>query len=193
MPTVNAPARDGAAIVTGTMANTLRHLLAAVLIAASAPLLTACETMDRPARLRGGTAVEAAAPVVRHYAATWNDRDMTGFGALFASDARYVNGAGTFLRGRAAIVATHRDVRKRYPESARMSTVLRGARAITNDAVVAVMAVTIRDGPKPEAIYATRLTLTLVRRDGAWVIAHAQAAPNALASADATPTAQHTP
>jgi uncharacterized protein (TIGR02246 family) len=153
----------------------MRHLLAAILIAASAPALTACETINSPDRVAKNTVVEAAAGVVRSYARTWNDRDMTGFGALYAPDARYVNSTGTFLRGRSAIVATHRDTRKRYPESARMSTTLRGARAITNDAIVAVMGLTIRDDPKPEPVYATRLTLTLVKREGVWVIAQAQA------------------
>ncbi len=174
LPTVNARACTRAAILA-TMRNTKRHLLAALLIALATPAFTACETMDSPARLHSGTPVEAANGVIRKYARTWNDRDMTGFGALFAPDARYVNGAGAFIRGRTAIVATHRNVRKRYPENARMSTTLRGARAITNDTVVAVMALTIRDDPKPEALYSTRLTLTLVRRDSAWVIAHAQA------------------
>lgn len=174
MPTVNTHALTDAAILAA-MTNTRRHLLAALLIAVSAPLLTSCETIDSPARLHRGTPVEVAAPLIRSYARTWNDRDMTGFGALFAPDARYVNGAGTFIRGRSAIVATHRTVRRQYPETARMSTTLRGARAITNDTIVAVMALTIRDGPKPEATYATRVTLTLVRRDSAWVIAQAQA------------------
>ena len=99
---------------------------------------------------------------------------MAGFGALFASDARYVNSEGAFLRGRSAIVARHRDTRRRYPDSARMSTTVRGARALTDDAMVVVMGLAIRDGPKPEPTYASRLTLTLVRRDGAWVIAQAQ-------------------
>lgn len=153
----------------------MRHLIAAVFIALAAPLLSACETLDSPERVGRTTVVETATSVVRRYASTWNARDMAGFGALYAADARYVNSSGTFLRGRTAIVSRHRDTRKNYPENARMNTVLRGARAITDDAIVAVMALTIRDGPNPEPTYTTRLTLTLVRREGAWVIAQAQA------------------
>ena len=118
---------------------------------------------------------EAAAGVVRSYARTWNERDMRGFGALYAADARHVNTSGTFLRGRSAIVAAHRDNRGRYAQDAKMSTQLRGARAITNDAIVAVMAVQIKDRAHAEPVSATRLTLTLVKREGAWVIAQAQA------------------
>lgn len=153
----------------------MRHLLAALFLAASASALSGCETFDSPERVGQTTVTEAATGVVSRYAATWNARDMAAFGALFAADARYVNSSGSFLRGRAAIVARHRETRRGYPENAYMVTSLRGARAITDDAIVAVMRLSIREGPKPEATYATRLTLTLVRREGAWVIAQAQA------------------
>lgn len=170
----------------------MRSLTMAALLAAL-PMLSACETLNSPERVQRDTVTEAARAVTRSYARTWNARDMTAFGALYASDARHVNTSGSFLRGRAAIVAAHRDNRQRYPESARMSTSLRGARAITNDAIVAVMAVAIRDDPRPEPLSATRLTLTLVRRDGAWVIAQAQASLNATATTAApAPTAART-
>lgn len=153
----------------------MRHWIAIALVAAAMPMLTACETLDSPERVASSTVTQTAAGVVRRYASTWNDRDMTGFGALYAADARYVNSSGTFLRGRSAIVARHRDTRKNYPEGARMNTTLRGARAITDDAIIAVMRMTIRDDPRPEPVYTTSLTLTLVKREGAWVIAQAQA------------------
>lgn len=160
----------------------MRHLMMAALLAAALPMLGACETLNSPSRVQQDTVLEAARGVTRSYARTWNARDMTAFGALYASDARHVNTTGASLRGRAAIVAAHRDNRKRYAERAYMTTSLRGARAITNDAIVAVMAMTIRDGALPEPISTTRLTLTLVRRDGAWVIAQAQASGGSAAA-----------
>lgn len=169
----------------------MRHLLLAALIAALP--LSACETMNSPDRVGSDKVVASATGVIRQYARTWNDRDMTGFGALFATDARYVNSEGTFLRGRSAIVARHRSTRGRYADTARMSTSLRGARAITNDAIIAVMGMAIRDGARPEPIHDSRLTLTLVKREGAWVIAQAQASPSPQAAAPSnTPTAART-
>lgn len=98
------------------------------------------------------------------------------FGALYAEDARHVTLAGEFLRGRSAIVAAHRGNRARYASDVRMVTRLEGARAITNDAVVAVMIVEyVNDPSAPNRIQSARLTLTLVRRGSDWLIAQAQA------------------
>jgi uncharacterized protein (TIGR02246 family) len=143
---------------------------------AFAPMLAACETLNSPTMLQRGTVMEAARRVSERYASTWNANDMAGFGALYAGDARHVNLTGGFMRGRTAIVTAHRASRERFGDGVRMVTQLEGARAITNDTIVAVMRVEYVNVPaQPNGIQAARLTLTLARRAGAWVIAQAQA------------------
>jgi uncharacterized protein (TIGR02246 family) len=84
--------------------------------------------------------------------------------------------SGEFLRGRAQIVAAHRANRARYADNVRMVTRLEGARAITNDTIVAVMIVEyVNDQSAPNGIQAARLTCTLARSQGQWLIAQAHA------------------
>ncbi|HWA00659.1 MAG TPA: SgcJ/EcaC family oxidoreductase [Caulobacterales bacterium] len=118
--------------------------------------------------------------VAAEYAAAWNANDRARFGALFAADARYVNLNGQFLRGRSQIVATHWTTRAGYAPGVRLATRLEGARAITNDTIVAVMRLEqVNDPTAPGGIQAARITLTLARRGHDWVIAQAQASqPN---------------
>ena len=139
-------------------------------------ILPACETSRTNAMIAREDVMENARRVTERYASSWNANDMAAFGALYTSDARHVNTDGEFLRGRPAIVAAHRANRGRYAESVRMVTRLEGARAITDDAIVAVMVMEIVNDPaRPSTVQATRLTLTLARRDGAWLIAQAHA------------------
>ena len=120
--------------------------------------------------------MEVAQRITDRYASSWNANDMAAFGALYAADARHVTLAGEFLRGRGPIVAAHRASRARYGDGVRMATRLEGARAITNDAIVAVMILEyVNDPSAANRIQSARLTLTLARRDGDWVIAQAQA------------------
>jgi uncharacterized protein (TIGR02246 family) len=143
---------------------------------ALAPVLSACETLNSPAMLQRDTVMESARHIAERYASTWNANDMASFGALYTGDARHVTLSGDFLRGRTAIVAAHRANRARYAANVRMVTRLEGARAITNDTIVAVMRLEyVNDPAAPNGIQAARLTLTLARRGGGWRIAQAQA------------------
>lgn len=154
----------------------MRELLLATLIVGSALSASGCSTLTNSQLIERSDVMEVSRRITERYASTWNGNDMAGFGALYAADARHVNVAGDFLRGRTAIVAAHRENRARYAEGVRMATRLEGARAITNDAIVAVMLMEIVNDPtRPNAVQATRLTLTLARRGGDWVIAQAQA------------------
>ncbi|MES1158532.1 MAG: SgcJ/EcaC family oxidoreductase [Terricaulis silvestris] len=120
--------------------------------------------------------MDTARRVVADYAAAWNANDRGRFGSLFAEDARYVNLSGQFLRGRSQIVATHWSTRATYAPGVRMATRLEGARAVTNDTIVAVMRMEqVNDPSAPGGILAARITLTLVRRGHDWQIAQAQA------------------
>jgi uncharacterized protein (TIGR02246 family) len=155
----------------------MRHIFIAVALAASAFTASGCaSTGARGALIERTDVMEGARRVAERYASAWNANDMSGFGALFTADARYVNLQGAFLRGRSAIVAAHRETRARYAAGVRMATRLEGARAITNDAVIAVMVMEIVNDPaRAGDVQASRLTLTLVRQGDAWLIAQAHA------------------
>lgn len=152
----------------------MRHIILAVVLAASALALPACSTTSE--MIQRDQVMETARRVTERYASTWNANDMAGFGALYASDARHVTLGGEFLRGRSQIVAAHRANRARYAADVRMVTRLEGARAITNDAIVSVMILEyVNDPSAPNRIQSARVTLTLARRGGEWQIAQAQA------------------
>lgn len=154
----------------------MRQFLIAALLAASTLTVAGCAATSGGTMVARDSMMENARRIADRYASTWNASDWAGFGALYAADARHVTLSGDFLRGRAAIVTAHRDSRARLAHGVRMVTRLEGARAITNDAVVAVMLVEyVNDPAAPNRIQSARVTLTLARRSGDWVIAQAQA------------------
>jgi len=152
----------------------MRQIILAFFLAAGALATPACTT-SAPFMQRD-TVMDVARRVSADYAEAWNSNDRARFGALFANDARYVNMNGQFLRGRTQIVDTHWTTRATYSPNVRMATRLEGARAITDDTIIAVMRMEQVNMPNaPGGIQAARLTLTLAKRGGAWVIAQAQA------------------
>ena len=153
----------------------MRQLIMALMFATCA--LSGCETSRQAAiYIERSNVMETARRMSERYASTWNANDMEGFGALYAADARHVTLGGVFLRGRSQIVSVHRDNRARYADGVRLVTRLEGARAITNDAIVAVLILEyVNDPNAPNRIQTARLTLTLARRGDAWLIAQAQA------------------
>lgn len=154
----------------------MRHVLFAALVAASVLSLPGCTTFPDAAFIERSDVMERAQQVSDRYASAWNANDMAAFGALYTPDARHVTLNGEFLRGRDAIVAAHRASRARYAAGVRMVTRLEGARAITRDAIVAVVRVEyVNDPARPGAVQAARLTLTLVERSTFWFIAQAHA------------------
>jgi uncharacterized protein (TIGR02246 family) len=154
----------------------MRHIIFAALIAMSAIALPGCASTATSSLIARDDVMETSRRVSADYAAAWNAGDMARFGALYAAEARHVTLSGEFLRGRQAIVATHRANRERYADNVRMVTRLEGARAITNDAIVAVMIVEYTNvAGAPNGIQAARLTTTLVRDGRDWRIAQAHA------------------
>jgi len=151
----------------------MRHIILAALAALSVLALPGCASTTPGSLIQRDNVMEAARRVSADYAAAWNASDMNRFGALYTPDARHVTLGGEFLRGRQTIIVAHRAGRERAGENARMATRLEGARAITNDAIVAVMVVEYLNAPSP--IQSARLTMTLTRQNGAWRIAQAHA------------------
>lgn len=152
----------------------MRYIILAALLAVSAFALPSCAT-NAPL-IERTQVMETARHISERYASTWNANDMAGFGALYTADARHVTLGGEFLRGRSQIVAAHRDNRAHYASGVRMVTRLEGARAITNDAIVAVMIVEyVNDPGASGGIQAARLTCTLARQGSEWRIAQAHA------------------
>lgn len=158
----------------------MRHILLAALLALSSLGLSACSTSSGSSPIARTQVMDVSQRIADRYASAWNANDMAAFGALYAADARHVTLGGEFLRGRQQIVTAHRASRTNFGDGVRMATRLEGARAITDDAIVAVMIVEYVNAPNaPNRIQSARLTLTLARRSGDWVIAQAQASsPN---------------
>jgi uncharacterized protein (TIGR02246 family) len=149
----------------------MRHIFFAAALA-----LSGCATSASTSPIVRTQVMDVSQRIAGRYASTWNADDMAAFGALYAADARHVTLAGEFLRGRSQIVAAHRASRARYAEGVRMATRLEGARAITDDAIVAVMILEYVNAPGAAGrVQSARLTLTLARREGEWRIAQAQA------------------
>jgi len=156
----------------------MRRIIFAALVALSTVALAGCATTTGSSYIERTQVMEVAHRMSADYAAAWNANDMARFGALYASEARHVTMSGEFLRGRSQIVAAHQATRARYAGNVRMVTRLEGARAITNDAIVAVMVVEyVNDPGAPNGIQSARLTCTLARQQGRWLIAQAHASP----------------
>jgi uncharacterized protein (TIGR02246 family) len=154
----------------------MRQLMFAALFALSAIALPSCASTTTGSLIARDDVMENSRRVAADYAAAWNAGDMNRFGALYTSESRHVTLSGEFIRGRAAIVTSHRATREHYADNVRMVTRLEGARAITNDAIVAVMIVEYTNvANAPDGIQAARLTTTLVREGGDWRIAQAHA------------------
>jgi uncharacterized protein (TIGR02246 family) len=154
----------------------MRHIMLAALLALSPLGLASCAGAQGGSPIARPQVMDVSQRIADRYASSWNANDMAAFGALYAADARHVTLAGEFLRGRAQIVAAHRATRARYGEAVRMATRLEGARAITDDAIVAVMILDyVNDPSAANRIQSARMTLTLARRGNEWVIAQATA------------------
>ncbi len=155
----------------------MRQILVAASLALAALSVSACETSPSATALIERTEVMSVSRALSdRYASAWNAKDMAAFGALYLPDARHVNMSGEFLRGRNTITDVHRRNRASYSPSVRMISQLEGARAITEDAIVAVVRLEIVNDPaKPGGVNSSRVTFTLVRRDNEWKIAQAHA------------------
>ena len=155
----------------------MRRVLIAISLALAALVVSACETRPAATPLIERTEVMSVSRAMAdRYASAWNAKDMAAFGTLYLPDARHVNMSGEFLRGRNTIVDVHRRNRTSYSPSVRMTSQLEGARAIAEDAIVAVVRLEIVNDPaKPGAVSTSRVTFTLVRRDNEWKIAQAHA------------------
>ena len=83
------------------------------------------------------TADEAA--IRQLFAATitaWDEADAEAFGAAFTEDADYVIFVGTHYRGRAAIIAMHDVLWRRFLKGSRLLGHVTGIRFITDDVAV---------------------------------------------------------
>lgn len=156
-----------------------RHAFAALAAIMSLAAAGCATTPSAPAPLIERSAVmESARMVALRYADAWSTGDWAAFGALYTPDARHVNTSGEFWRNRAQIVDIHRKNRAAMASSVRMTARLEGARAITSNAIVAVVRLEVVNDPaKPGAVSATLVTFTLVERDAQWRVAQAHAYP----------------
>jgi uncharacterized protein (TIGR02246 family) len=155
-----------------------RNALAALAVITCLSAAACTTTTQQQPLIERTTVMDSARMLSLRYADAWSTSDWPGFGALYTADARHVNTTGEFWRGRAQIVDVHRKNRATLPANVRMTARLEGARAISDDAIVAVVRLEIVNDPaKPGAVSATRVTFTLVERDAQWRIAQAHGYP----------------
>jgi uncharacterized protein (TIGR02246 family) len=112
------------------------------------------------------------------FQAAWNAHDMAAFGALFWSDATFVNRFATFTRGVEAIVALHRGIHETVYRDSVLRNELLSADLVADGVAVVHFWSRLSTGPAHPAgshDVDTLLMAVLTRRDGAWRI---QAAEN---------------
>jgi uncharacterized protein (TIGR02246 family) len=80
---------------------------------------------------------ETAHRILASLEASWNRADGAAYGAHFAEDAEFVDIRGELHRGRGAIAGGHQWIFDNIYKGSRMTYRLVGARAVTDDVIVA--------------------------------------------------------
>ena len=112
------------------------------------------------------------------FAAAWNAHDMTAFGALFHSDATFVNRFATYTRGAENIVELHRGIHETiYRDSTLANELIDVVQVAAGVAIVHFWSRLSTGAAHPAGPHEvdTLLQAVLAERDGAWRI---QAAEN---------------
>jgi uncharacterized protein (TIGR02246 family) len=118
----------------------------------------------------------------------WNAGDAQGFADHFAQDADFVHILGGHGRGRAAIAQAHRALFSGIYRGSCVSFEVAGVRPLGSDALIVLLAQTLRFGAGEATHEMTcRPTLVLHRQEGGWSIVlmqntrKAESTPDALA------------
>jgi uncharacterized protein (TIGR02246 family) len=133
---------------------------------------------------------EAVRKVVNEFPDAWNRHDMNAFGALFTSDADFVNVTGTHWHGRAAIEWNHAFAHGTIPADSPGVVLPKAAYGIFKTSVLSFQQIDVRFLRKDVAVAQVQtellgdartnnprhsfLTLILTQEGGHWLIAMAQ-------------------
>lgn len=133
---------------------------------------------------------QAVREVVDEFPDAWNRHDMNAFGALFTSDADFVNVTGTLWHGRAAIQLNHAFTHGTIPADSPGVVLPKAAygifktsvlsfkqidvRFLRNDVAVAQVQTELLGDARTKNPRHTFLTLILTQKGGHWLIAVAQ-------------------
>ena len=128
--------------------------------------------------------------VVNEFAGTWNRHDMNAFGALFTSDADFVNVVGAHWKGREAILLNTAFLHGAIPADSAGVTLPKTAYGIFKTSNVSHKQVDVRFLRKDVAVVhvqnemqgdartqdtrRTLLVMILTKEDGRWLVAVAQ-------------------
>ena len=124
------------------------------------------------------TPIRRPADLPAAFAAAWNAHDMTAFGALFHSDATFVNRFATYTRGAENIVELHRGIHETiYQDSTLANELIDVVQVAAGVAIVHFWSRLSTGAAHPAGPHEvdTLLQAVLAERDGAWRI---QAAEN---------------
>ena len=133
---------------------------------------------------------EAVRKVVNGFAEAWNRHDMDAFGALFTSDADFVNVGGTHWKGREAIQLNHAFLHGAIPASTTgvyppqraygifKTSILTfkqvDVRFLRKDVAVAHVQTELQGDARTKELRHSVLVMILTKDDGRWLIAVAQ-------------------
>ena len=139
-------------------------------------LLPGCATED--VDMLTANDESAVRALVSEFADTWNRHDMTAMHALDTDDVEWINVAGNYWRGKAAVYKGHDTIHRTIFAQTSMSVVETTVRAIAPDVALAIATMTFGPVTGPNGQVAaeirTRGTFTAVRHQGAWQITHFQ-------------------
>lgn len=117
--------------------------------------------------------IEAPADVAAAFQSAWNAHDMDALGALFESDATFVNRFGHYVRGVGEIVAMHRPIHDTiYSDSTLANEVIDVAPIGDSAAVVHFWSRLATGAAHPAGPHQvdTLILAVLTRRGGTWRI-----------------------
>jgi uncharacterized protein (TIGR02246 family) len=120
----------------------------------------------------------AVRTIVSEFANTWNRHDMKTMHELDTEDVEWINVAGNYWRGKAAVYKGHDTIHRTIFANTSMSVEQTAIRSVAPNVAVAVATMTFGPvitptGQKVPEIK-TRGSFTTVKREGIWRIVHFQ-------------------
>ncbi len=114
--------------------------------------------------------------LVSEFANTWNRHDMKGMHDLDTEDVEWINITGNHWCGKPTVFKGHDNIHKTIFAKTDMTVVSAVVRAIAPNVAIAVATMTFDPVPTPTGDIIrnakTRGSFVMVKRDGAWKIAH---------------------
>ncbi|HVK24562.1 MAG TPA: SgcJ/EcaC family oxidoreductase [Actinokineospora sp.] len=113
---------------------------------------------------------EAITALIDDLTDAWARHDADAYGALFTEDATYISYVGTYYRGRADIVNSHRTLWSKFLSGTRLADEILDIRFLGQDTAVVTGRGDTYKGTRPAKLTKVQ-TYTVVRENDRWRIA----------------------